>query len=126
VPVDEADQLAKQLFKQPDEALKALASEELGLSEQTFPNPWIAAVSASLSTASGAFIPIIPFFFTTGYPAIIASFVISTLCHFLIGSAKTVVTGLSPWRSGFEMMVVGLGEALITYSLGLLFGPLLK
>ncbi len=126
VPAAEADQLAARLFSQPDQALKALASEELGLSEQTFPNPWIAAVSASLSTASGAFIPIIPFFFTSGYPAIIASFVISTLCHFLIGSAKTVVTGLSPWRSGLEMMIVGLGEALITYSLGLLFGPVLK
>jgi len=25
-----------------------------------------------------------------------------------------------------EMMVVGLGEAFITYSIGLLFGPLLK
>ena len=126
VPEDEANQLAARLFSQPEEALKALASEELGLSEQTFPNAWIAAVSASLSTATGAFIPIIPFFFASGYPAIIASFVISTLCHFLIGSAKTVVTGLSPWRSGFEMMVVGLGEALITYSLGLLFAPVLK
>ncbi len=126
VPTDEANQLASRLFQQPEQALKALASEELGLSEQTFPNPWIAAVSASLSTASGAFIPIIPFFFTSGYPAIIASFAISTVCHFLIGSAKTVVTGLSPWRSGFEMMVVGLGEALITFSLGLLFGPVLK
>ena len=75
------------------------------------------------SIAFGAFIPIIPFFFTSGYPAIIASFIISTLAHFLIGAAKTVVTGLSPWRSGGEMMVVGLGEALITYVLGLLFGP---
>ncbi len=126
VPEGEANQLTARLFSQPEQALKALASEELGLSEQTFPNPWIAAASASLSTASGAFIPIIPFFFASGYPAIIASFIISTLCHFLIGSAKTVVTGLSPWRSGLEMMVVGLGEALITFSLGLLFGPVLK
>jgi vacuolar iron transporter family protein len=53
---------------------------------------------------------------------VIASFAISTLAHFLIGAAKTVVTGLSPWRSGAEMTVVGLGEALITYLLGLLFG----
>ncbi len=64
------------------------------------------------------------FFFTEGYPAIIASFVISTLAHFAIGAAKTVVTGLSPWKSGGEMTVVGLGEAIITYLLGLAFGPL--
>jgi VIT1/CCC1 family predicted Fe2+/Mn2+ transporter/rubrerythrin len=123
VPEDEANMLANRLINQPEHALKTLASEELGLSEQSYPNPWTSAVSASLSTAFGAFIPIIPFFFTSGYTAIIASFVISTLAHFLIGAAKTVVTGLSPWRSGLEMTLVGLGEALITYVLGLAFGP---
>lgn len=122
VPVEEARTLAAHLIAQPESALHTLANEELGLSEQTFPNPWTAAVSATLSTAFGAFIPIIPFFFTQGYPAIIASFVISTIAHFLIGAAKTVVTGLSPWRSGAEMTVVGLGEAVITYLLGLAFG----
>jgi VIT1/CCC1 family predicted Fe2+/Mn2+ transporter/rubrerythrin len=123
VPEDEAQTLAARLIAQPESALKTLASEELGLSEQSFPNPWTAALSASLSTAFGAFIPIIPFIFTSGYPAIIASFVISTLAHFLIGAAKTVVTGLSPWRSGAEMTVVGLGEAIITFMLGLIFAP---
>lgn len=122
MPENEAQTLAARLIAQPESALKTLGSEELGISEQSYPNPWLAALSATLSTASGAFIPIVPFFFTSGYPAIIASFVISTLAHFLIGAAKTVVTGLSPWRSGAEMTIVGLGEALITYVLGLLFG----
>jgi VIT1/CCC1 family predicted Fe2+/Mn2+ transporter/rubrerythrin len=126
VPEDEAKTLAARLIAQPESALKTLGSEELGLSEQTYPNPWIAALSATLSTAFGAFIPIIPFFFTEGYPAIIASFAISTLAHFSIGAAKTVVTGLSPWRSGTEMTIIGLGEALITYALGLAFGPVVK
>ncbi len=124
VPEDEARTLAGRLIAQPDAALKTLGSEELGLSEQSYPNPWISAVSAMLSTAAGAFIPIIPFFFTRGYTAIIASFVISLLAHFAIGAAKTVVTGLSAWRSGAEMTIVGLGEAIITFLLGLAFGPL--
>jgi VIT1/CCC1 family predicted Fe2+/Mn2+ transporter/rubrerythrin len=124
VPEGEAHTLAERLMAQPESALKTLSSEELGLSEQSYPNPWTAAISASISTALGAFVPIIPFFFASGYTAIIASFVISTIAHFLIGAAKTVVTGLSPWRSGAEMTIVGLGEALITYGLGLLFGPM--
>ncbi len=126
VPEDEAKTLAKRLIAQPEAALKTLGSEELGLSEQTYPNPWISALSATLSTAAGAFIPIIPFFFTRGYPAIIASFVVSTLAHFCIGAAKTVVTGLSAWRSGAEMTIVGLGEAIITYLLGLAFGTVVQ
>jgi len=119
---EEATALAQRLAGQPEHALKMLAHEELGLSEGTFPNPWTAAISATLSTATGAFIPILPFFFGEGWTPIIASFVISTLAHFGIGAAKTVVTGRSPWKSGLEMTLVGVGEAAITYVLGLIFG----
>ena len=123
VPEDEANTLAQHLIAQPEQALRTLTSEELGFNEQVLSNPWIEAVSATISTAVGAFIPIIPFFFARGYPAIIASFAISTLAHFLIGAAKTVVTGLSPWKSGAEMTLIGLGEAIITYLLGILIAP---
>jgi VIT1/CCC1 family predicted Fe2+/Mn2+ transporter len=122
VPEIEAKVLAARLIAQPENAVKILGSEELGLSEQSYPNPWVAAVSASISTAAGAFIPIVPFFFTHGTRAILISFAVSTTAHFLVGAAKTVVTGLSAWRSGAEMTIIGLGEALITYGLGLLFG----
>jgi VIT1/CCC1 family predicted Fe2+/Mn2+ transporter/rubrerythrin len=125
VPEAEAKTLAAHLMVQPEAALKTLGSEELGLSEAAYPNPWTAAVSATLSTAAGAFIPIVPFFFSSGYPAILMSFAISTAAHFVIGASKTLVTGLSAWRSGAEMTVVGLGEALVTYGLGLLFGPMI-
>ena len=126
VPEGEANTLAMRLVAQPEQALRALTSEELGFTDQALSNPWIEAVSATLSTALGAFIPIIPFFFTRGYPAIIASFAISTLAHFLIGASKTIVTGLSPWKSGMEMTLVGLGEALTTYFVGLLISPYVK
>ena len=126
VPEKEADTLAMRLVAQPEQALRALTSEELGFTDQALSNPWVEAVSATLSTALGAFIPIIPFFFIRGYPAIIASFVISTLAHFLIGAAKTIVTGLNPWKSGMEMTLVGLGEALTTYLVGLLISPYVK
>lgn len=126
VPEEEANTLAMRLVAQPEQALRTLTSEELGFTDQALSNPWVEAVSATLSTALGAFIPIIPFFFTRGYPAIIASFAISTIAHFLIGAAKTIVTGLSPWKSGMEMTLVGLGEAITTYVLGLLISPYVK
>jgi VIT1/CCC1 family predicted Fe2+/Mn2+ transporter/rubrerythrin len=126
VPEDESQILAARLVATPENAIKTLVSEELGLSGENYPNPWSAALTATLSTAFGAFIPIIPFFFTSGITAVIASFLISTLAHFVIGAAKTVVTGLSPWRSGAEMTIVGLGEALITFVLGLAFGPVVR
>lgn len=123
---EEAKLLASRLAEQPEQLLKSLAHEELGLSEASFPNPLTAAVSATISTAMGAIIPVIPFFFLSGAGALIASFVISTLAHFAVGASKVIVTGRSWVKSGAEMTVVGLGEAIITYVIGLLISPAIK
>jgi VIT1/CCC1 family predicted Fe2+/Mn2+ transporter/rubrerythrin len=118
---EEARAMAARLQRRPKQFLRALVQEELGLSEETFPNPWRSTLSASLSTAVGGFVPIIPFFFAVGMPAVLASFVISTAAHFAVGAAKSIVTTRSWWSSGAEMTAVGLIEAAITYSLGLAF-----
>lgn len=122
---EESHKMAEKLAEQPEHLLKTLVHEELGLSERTFPKPWRSAVSATLSTASGAFIPVIPFFFMSGTAALICSFVISTAAHFAVGASKVIVTGRSWLKSGTEMTLVGLGEALVTYGLGLLIAPML-
>ncbi len=121
----EAKKLAAKLAKKPDQLLKALAHEELGLSEQSFPNHWRAALTATISTALGAIVPVLPFFFLTGTTALIASVIISTVAHFMVGAAKVLVTGRSWLKSGTEMTIVGLGEALVTYAIGLLIAPMI-
>jgi VIT1/CCC1 family predicted Fe2+/Mn2+ transporter/rubrerythrin len=121
----EADAMAARMAENPEEMLRTLAHEELGLSEQAFANPWKSAGSATASTAIGAAVPVLPYLFVGGYTALIISFVISTLAHFGVGAAKVVVTGRSWWKSGLEMMLIGLGEAAITYGIGRLIAPLL-
>jgi VIT1/CCC1 family predicted Fe2+/Mn2+ transporter/rubrerythrin len=118
---EEAHALAERLQKEPKQFLRTLVHEELGLSEETFPNPWRSTLSASVSTAIGGFIPIVPFFFTVGMPAVIASFVISTIAHFAVGASKALVTTRPWWASGLEMTVVGIIEAAITYGVGVAF-----
>ena len=118
---EESRMLASRLAEKPEQFLRTLAHEELGLSEDSFPNPWVAAVSATISTALGAFIPIIPFFFLSGITAIIVAAIISLVAHFAVGAAKTLVTGRSWFNSGMEMTVVGGIEAVITYVLGAAF-----
>src|SRR6202162_5444950 len=113
--------MAERLQKEPKQFLRTLVQEELGLSEESFPSPWRSTISASVSTALGGFIPIIPFFFTVGMPAVLASFVISTLAHFAVGASKALITTRSWWASGAEMTVVGVLEAAITYAVGLAF-----
>ncbi|HTO94360.1 MAG TPA: VIT1/CCC1 transporter family protein [Bacteroidota bacterium] len=121
----ESKEMVKRLADSPGQLLKSLAHEELGLSEQTFPNEWTSAASATLSTALGAAIPVIPFFFTSGLNALIISFIVSTLAHFAVGASKVLVTGRSWVRSGTEMTLIGLGEAGATYFIGIAVAPLL-
>jgi predicted membrane protein (TIGR00267 family) len=118
---EEARTMAERLQQEPKQFLRTLVHEELGLSEESFPNPLRSTVSATVSTAIGGFIPIIPFFFAVGMPAVIASFAISTLAHFVVGASKALVTTRSWWASGAEMTVVGIIEAGITYGVGLAF-----
>jgi predicted membrane protein (TIGR00267 family) len=121
---EEAQRMAERLAEQPEQMVQAMAQSELGLSQQHFGKPWTSAFSAALSTAIGAFIPIIPFFFMSGVPAIVASFAISIVAHFAVGALKSLITIRSWWASGLEMTIVGVIEAAVTYSLGLAFGAI--
>src|SRR5438874_10542842 len=93
---EESRTMAERIHKEPKQFLRTLVHEELGLSEETFPNPLRSTISASVSTAVGGFIPIVPFFFTVGMRAVIASFIISTIAHFIVG-ASTALVPMRPW-----------------------------
>jgi vacuolar iron transporter family protein len=121
---EESQRMADIASREPELMLRTMAQSELGLSERHFPNPLISSLSAAISTAVGAFIPIIPFFFMGGFKAVVVAFAISILAHFIVGAAKTVLTMRSWWASGLEMTLVGVLEAVVTYSLGLAFGAI--
>ena len=121
---EESQKMAERLAEQPEQLVQAMAQSELGLSEHRFPSPWKSSTSAAISTAVGAFIPILPFFFMTGIPAVVAAFTVSIIAHFAVGAVKSLITLRSWWASGLEMTAVGVIEAAVTYGLGLAFGAL--
>src|SRR5881398_1298241 len=121
---EESQRMAERLAEQPEQFVQAMAQSELGLSEHRFPNQWTAATSAGISTAIGAFVPIIPFFFSGGVEAVMISFAISLVAHFAVGALKSLITIRSWWASGLEMTWIGVIVAVVTYSLGLAFGAL--
>ena len=82
----------------------------------------VSAISGALSTAVGAFIPIVPFFFMSGYPAVITAAIVSLIAHFAVGAAKSLITVRSWWSSGMEMTLVGAVEGVVTYFIGIGLG----
>ena len=124
LPEEDAVRAAEHLSRDPEQFLKTLAAEQLNLTEDALSNPYVSATSGFISTAVGAFIPIIPFFFLHGPAAIIAAAVISLIAHFAVGAAKTMITVRSWWSSGLEMTAVGAVEGLVTYFIGKAIGGL--
>ncbi len=122
---DEARMLVGKLSERPEQFMKTMAAEELGISEINVPSPARAAFSSGLSTAVGAIVPVLPFFWLDGTTAIITAAIVSLAAHFLVGAAKSLITVRSWWASGLEMMGVGALEGVVTYGLGLAAGKLL-
>jgi VIT1/CCC1 family predicted Fe2+/Mn2+ transporter/rubrerythrin len=122
VPEDDAQHMVNHIASDPEQLLRALSSERLGSSEEALSNPMVSASSGALSTAVGAAIPIIPFFFMSGTDAVIAAAIISLAAHFAVGAAKSLITVRSWWSSGIEMTVIGAVEGAVTYGIGILLG----
>jgi predicted membrane protein (TIGR00267 family) len=121
---EEADRFVENLARDKSQLVRALARERLNTTEEGLRKPLTSALSGALSTAVGAVIPIIPFFFLSGYPAIICAAVVSLAAHFAVGAAKSLVTIRSWWSSGLEMTVVGAVEGTVTYLIGIAIGRL--
>ncbi len=122
LPEEDAFHVVDHIARDPEQMLRALAGERLGASEEALSNPLVSASSGALSTAVGAIIPIIPFFFLQGVPAVIAAAIVSLAAHFAVGAAKSLITVRSWWSSGLEMTVVGAVEGAVTYGIGILLG----
>src|SRR6478672_5764140 len=118
---ESAHSLATQIMADPQRMLKEQVQEELKIGEfnmSPFREGWI----TGLATAFGAAIPVFPFFIWHGTTAIVVSFVVAMLSHFLVGAARSVFTGRSVFRSGFDMFVVGMGVAIVGYYVGTFIG----
>jgi vacuolar iron transporter family protein len=119
-----AHSLATQIMGDPDLMLKEQVQEELKIGElnmSAFREGWL----TGLATAFGAVIPVFPFFIWHGTTAIVFSFVVAMLSHFLVGAARSVFTGRSAFRSGLDMFVVGVGVAAVGYFVGGWIGRML-
>lgn len=124
IPRDDADHVVEHLAEDTAQFTRALAAERLNMSEEGLSQPFVSAWSGALSTAVGAFIPILPFFFMSGYPAVIVSAIVSLAAHFAVGAAKSLITVRSWWASGLEMTLVGALEGIATYVIGIGLGHL--
>ncbi len=123
IPESQARAMAAEIILDKSKAHEILVKEELGInSEELKGSAMEAAITSFLLFAVGAIIPVFPFFFLSGFNAVILSTVVSAIGLFIIGSAITLFTGKSIWFSGMRQVIFGLAAAAITYGIGSLIG----
>ncbi|HSN05854.1 MAG TPA: VIT1/CCC1 transporter family protein [Candidatus Angelobacter sp.] len=120
VDLELAEEVARQLGRNPEAALEVHAREELGLAPGELPNPWLAAASSFLAFAVGAMIPLLPYVF--GAQTLVAAAMLSVVGLFAAGVLVSRVTARSWWFSGLRQLAVGVLAAAVTFGVGHLVG----
>jgi vacuolar iron transporter family protein len=126
--VAEADarRVAEAIMSNPEVALEVHAREELGLRPGKTGNPWQAAGSSFVMFAIGAIIPLLPWFFTSGAPAALASIVLGAVSVLAVGWTVAIFTGRSRVRSALRQLAFATVAAGVAFGVGHVVGNLVN
>jgi VIT1/CCC1 family predicted Fe2+/Mn2+ transporter len=121
--IEEARRITRELVKNPDAALDALAREELGLNPDDLGSPWGAALFSFLAFAAGAILPLVPFLagLTLG-DAVVTAAIVAGVALFGVGAALSLFTGRRAVPGGLRMVLIGGGAGIVTWLIGSLLG----
>ena len=119
---DEADMVVERIAEDPERLFRAFAIEEFGSADAERGDAVQAALAGGISTAVGAMVPVIPFFFLSGTAGVIVAAGVSLIAHFAVGAAKSLFTLRTAWSAGLEMTAAGAIVGGATYLLGLGIG----
>jgi VIT1/CCC1 family predicted Fe2+/Mn2+ transporter len=107
------DRVVDVITSDPRVWLKVMMTEELGLSAQ-FGRPVGAALVVFVSFLVGGVVPVLPFLWLEGVPALLVAFALTVAALLVAGRVRSRFTGERPLAAGLElvaMATVGVGAA---------------
>ena len=120
VEEDLAHDVAVQLSRDPETALRLHVVAELGLNPEDKPSPWVAAVSSFLTFGTGALVPLLPYLL--GFSALWAALLCGGLGLVVAGAVSSRFTPRQWWFAGLRQLVFGAAAAGLTYLVGMAIG----
>jgi len=115
-----ADEVARQLSRQPEQALRIHVREELGVDHQELPSPFTAAGASLVTFAIGALIPLLPYLL--GFSSLAAALMLAAVAAFVGGGMVAKITSRPFWRGALRQLALAALAAGLTYSIGKLAG----
>jgi VIT1/CCC1 family predicted Fe2+/Mn2+ transporter len=119
VDPDVAATFAKQISRDPKQALIVHTQEELGVDPTQLPSPYVAAGSSFLSFCVGAILPVVPYL--AGADSAWISTILAILALFGAGALSSRFTTRAWWFAGLRQLLFGMFAAAVTYGVGELF-----
>jgi VIT1/CCC1 family predicted Fe2+/Mn2+ transporter len=119
---DLAAELSRKMMRTPEVALETHAREELGIDPRNTGNPYQAAAYSFVMFAVGALIPLLPWFFLHGRPAILWTVALGAVSSFGVGAALAYFTGRSWLWSALRQLLIAAVAAGVTFAIGHLIG----
>lgn len=117
---DLALEAARQIHRDPDQALIVHVQEELGVDPTDLPSPVLAAVSSFGAFALGAVLPLLPYLL--GLNQLWAAMLLAFGGLFACGAIVSRVSSRTWWFSGLRQLLFGVVAAAVTFGLGALIG----
>lgn len=115
-----AEEVARQIHLDVDQALAVHAREELGVDPADLASPFVAAGSSFVSFGVGALVPLLPFL--VGWGSLVAALVVTLTALFVCGAVVTRVTVRSWWYGGLRQVLLGGAAFGLTYLVGTAVG----
>jgi VIT1/CCC1 family predicted Fe2+/Mn2+ transporter len=124
VAPDLARRVARQLSRDPAQALSIHVREELGMDPAALPNPWTAAGSSFVFFSLGALIPLLPYLL--GAKSLVLSAVLALAALFGAGAITSRFTERGWLFSGARQFLLGALAAAVTFGVGQAFGAVVS
>lgn len=113
-------EVSRQLSRDPDRALEIHAREELGISADALPSPYLAAGSSFVSFSIGAALPLLPF--VLGASALWPAGIVAGLALILAGTLVARITARPWWFGSLRQLLLGAVAAAVTFGVGAAIG----
>ena len=114
--------VAEAIMEDPATALEVHAREEMGIDPEDLGSPIGAALSSLVAFSGGAFVPLVPWFVSTGTAAVLASILLAVLAAVAIGWVLARFTGRSRAWSVTRQVGIATVAAAVTYGVGAAIG----
>ncbi len=105
-------------YSHPKFICNYLVQRKVGISQEKFDSPVKNALAMLFSFLLGSLVPILPFILLPNGTAAVLASILTIIALFFLGWAKTHFTKLNPFKSGLEVVLIGVGSGIIGYIVG--------